>query len=100
MAKTKMVGSGEKTLAYSTPEFERYIDELAEECAHFVWLVAKLRKLPVKESAELPVKESAERDRLEQELFGSLAHLEAHVPQLRAWWEELIDTLPDDELEE
>jgi hypothetical protein len=43
---------------------------------------------------------SAERDRLEQELFGSLAHLEAHVPQLRAWWEELIDTLPDDELEE
>jgi hypothetical protein len=92
MAKTKMVGSGEKTLAYSTSEFERYIDELAEECAHFVWLVAKLRKLPVKESAE--------RDRLEQELFGSLAHLEAHVPQLRAWWEELIDTLPDDELEE
>jgi hypothetical protein len=92
MAKTKMVGSGEKTLAYSTPEFERYMDELAEECAHFVWLVAKLRKLPAKESAE--------RDRLEQELFGSLAHLEAHVPQLRAWWEELIDTLPDDELEE
>jgi hypothetical protein len=49
MAKTKMVGSGEKTLAYSTPEFERYIDELAEECAHFVWLVAKLRKLTAKE---------------------------------------------------
>jgi hypothetical protein len=50
MAKTKMVRSGEKTLAYSTPEFESYyIDELAEECAHFVWLVAKLRKLPAKE---------------------------------------------------
>jgi len=91
MTKGKAVESVEKTLAYSTPEFERYMDELAEECANFVRLVAKLRKLPAKESAE--------RDQLEQELFGSLAHLEAHAPQLRAWWEELIDTLPDDELE-
>lgn len=92
MAKTKVVvvESAEKTLAYSTPEFERYMDELAEECANFVRLLTKLRTLPAKESPE--------RDQLEQELFSSLAHLEAHAPQLRAWWEELIDTLPNDGL--
>ncbi len=91
MAKTKVVEAAEKTLAYSTQEFERYMAELSEECANFVHLVTKLRKLPAKESPE--------RDQLEQKLFSSLAHLEAHAPQLRAWWEELIDSLPEDELE-
>jgi hypothetical protein len=37
-----------------------------------------------------------ERDALEVEFYGSLAHLEAHSRELNNWVSELIEQLPND----
>jgi hypothetical protein len=64
----------EKTLQMGEEGFERYIDELVEECARLTQLVAQLRQLPDGESSE--------RDKRETEFCGSLAHLKEHSASL------------------
>jgi hypothetical protein len=78
-----------KTLQMGDAGFERYIDELVEECARFIQLVARLRQLPEGESPR--------RDELETEFFGSLAHLKEHTASLSEWVDQLIEALPDEE---
>ncbi len=76
-----------RTLQMGDEGFERYIDELMEECARFIQLVAQLRQLP---EGECP-----DRDRLETEFFGSLAHLTEHSSSLSEWVDQLIEKLPE-----
>ena len=76
-----------KTLQMGDEGFERYIDELVEECARFIQLVAQLRQLSDEESLE--------RDKLETEFFGSLAHLKEHSASLCEWVDEQIERLPE-----
>lgn len=86
MAKvSQLVG---KTLQMGDEGFERYIDELVEECARFIQLVVQLRQLPEGESPE--------RDELETEFFGSLAHLKEHSASLSEWVDQLIEKLPEE----
>jgi signal transduction histidine kinase len=77
-----------KTLQMGDEGFERYIDELVEECARFIQLVAQLRQLSKGESPE--------RDKLETEFFGSLAHLKEHSASLSEWVDQLIEGLPEE----
>lgn len=76
-----------KTLQMGDEGFERYMDELMEECARFIQLVVQLRQLPAGESSE--------RDKLETEFFGSLAHLKEHSASLSEWVDQLIERLPE-----
>ena len=77
-----------RTLQMGDEGFERYIDELVEECAQFIRLVARLRQLPEGEGSE--------RDRLETEFFGSLAHLKEHSAALSEWVDRLLEELPEE----
>ncbi len=83
---TQPVGA---TLQMGDEGLERYIDELVEECARFIQLVAQLRQMPEAESPR--------RDQLETAFFGSLAHLKEHSASLSEWVDQLIEALPDDE---
>lgn len=78
-----------RTLQLGDEGFERYIDELVEECARFIQLIAQLRQLPEGESPE--------RDKIEKEFYGSLAHLKGHSASLSEWIDQLIEALPDEE---
>jgi hypothetical protein len=77
-----------KTLQMGNEGFERYIDELVEECARFIQLVAQLRQLSEGESPQ--------RDKLETEFFGSLAHLKEHSASLSEWVDQLIEGPPEE----
>ena len=76
-----------KTLQMGDEGFERYIDELVEECARFIQLVTQLRRLSEGESPQ--------RDKLETEFFGSLAHLKEHSASLSEWADQLIERLSE-----
>ena len=77
-----------RTLLMGDEGFERYIDELVEECAHFIQLVTKLRQLPAEGGPD--------RDELETEFYASLAHLQTHSASLSEWIDRLIEELPED----
>lgn len=79
-----------KTLCYGDEGFQLYVEELVEECGNFVRLAAKLKQMPTEESKG--------REDLETELYGSLSHLEIHARQLREWWDQLDESLPDESL--
>lgn len=89
MAKVDQRPMVARTLQLGDEGFERYIDELVEECARFIQLVAQLRQLPEGESPE--------RDKLETEFYGSLAHLREHSASLSGWIDQLIEALPDED---
>jgi hypothetical protein len=78
-----------KVLSYGSEEFQLYLDELAEECGNFLRLIAKLRQLPARPSEG--------REDLETDLYSSLSHIEAHARQLREWWDQLDESLPDED---
>lgn len=86
MGKVKGSQDTGKSLQMGDEGFERYIDELVEECARFIQLVAQLRQLPAGENSE--------RDELETEFYGSLAHLKEHSASLSEWVDQLVEELP------
>lgn len=76
-----------KTVLQPTNEFlERSLDELAEECAHVLGLLVRLRGLP----------EGEERDTLEGRLYASLSHLYRESQAILREWDRLIETMPED----
>ena len=77
-----------KVLCYGDEDFQLYVEELVEECGNFVRLAAKLKQMPVGESKM--------REDVEMELYSSLSHLEVHAKQLREWFDQLDESLPDD----
>jgi hypothetical protein len=76
-----------KVLCHGDEGFQLYVEELVEECGNFVRLAAQLKQMPAAAGAE--------REDIEIELYGSLSHLEAHARQLREWWDQLDENLPD-----
>jgi hypothetical protein len=75
-----------KTVLQPTNEFlERSLDELAEECAHVLGLLVRLRGLPTGE----------ERDTLEGKLYASLSHIHRESQAILREWDRLIETMPE-----
>ncbi len=70
----------------TTDLLELALEELAEECAHVLHLMAQLRRLP----------EGDERDTLEGELSAALVHLRMESTFALKEWDKLTDSLPDD----
>lgn len=70
----------------TTDLLELGLEELAEECAHVLHLMAQLRRLP----------EGDERDTLEGELFAALVHLRMESTFTLKEWDKLTNSLPDD----
>jgi hypothetical protein len=74
------------TVLQPTNEFlEGSLDELAEECAHVLGLLVRLRGLPTGE----------ERDTLEGKLYASLSHLHRESQAILREWDRLIETMPE-----
>lgn len=46
--------------------------------------------------SQAPWEESPQRDELETEFFGSLAHLKEHAASLSEWVDRLIEALPEE----
>jgi hypothetical protein len=75
-----------KTVLQPTNEFlERSLDELAEECAHVLGLLIRLRGLPPGE----------ERDTQEGKLYASLSHLHRESQAILREWDRLIETMSE-----
>lgn len=88
MKTTKAPVEQGKVLCYGEEDFQLYVEELIEECETFVRLAATLKQMPAEESEA--------REELEMKLYGSLSHLEVHARQLREWWDQLDESLPDE----
>jgi hypothetical protein len=72
----------------TTDLLELALEELNEECAHVLHLIAQLRRLP----------EGEERDELEGKLYAALVHLKHEATQALKEWNKMTDHLPDTEL--
>ncbi len=70
----------------TTDLLELSLEELGEECAHVLHLMAQLRRLP----------EGDERDTLEGELFAALTHLRMESTYALKEWDKLTASLPED----
>jgi hypothetical protein len=68
-------------LSYGTTTEDMLLHELADEAKRYLALLARLESLP----------EGDERDELEGELYGSIAHLASHSSQLQEHLEMLAD---------
>jgi hypothetical protein len=76
-----------KPMLQPTNEFlERSLDELAEECAHVLGMLVRLRGLP----------EGEERDTLEGKLYAGLSHLHRESRAILREWDRLIETMLKD----
>jgi hypothetical protein len=69
----------------TTDLLELSLEELNEECAHILPLIAQLRHLP----------EGDARDDLEGELYAALIHLRREAAVALRNWEKLTSRLPD-----
>ncbi len=69
----------------TTDLLELALQELAEECAHALFLMSRLRRLPPGD----------ERETLEGDLHASLSHLRMEATFALKEWDKLIDSLPD-----
>lgn len=65
---------------------ELALEELNEECAHVLHLIAQLRRFP----------EGDERDTLEGELYAALAHLQMEATAALEEWNRLTQSLAED----
>jgi len=72
-------------LAPTTELLELALNELHEERAHVLHLMAQLRRLP----------EGDERDELEGQLYAALVHLKHETAQALKEWNKLTDHLPE-----
>ncbi len=70
----------------TTDLLELALEELAEECAHALHLMAQLRRLP----------EGDQRDTLEGDLHASLSHLRMEAIFALKEWDKLTNSLPED----
>lgn len=70
----------------TTELVELALEELNEECAHVLHLVARLRRLP----------EGGERDTLEGDLYAALTHLQMEAAVALEEWNKLTLSLPED----
>ncbi|MBI1742760.1 hypothetical protein HYR54_06790 [Candidatus Acetothermia bacterium] len=86
MAKTLKALEAPTVLKPTRKLLEVSLEELGEECAHVLHLMARLRHLP----------EGDERDDLEGELFAALVHLKIETNYSLKEWDKLTDSLPDD----
>jgi hypothetical protein len=71
-------------LSYGTTTEDTLLRELADEAKRYLELLRKLESVPAGE----------ERDNLEGELYGAIAHLASHSSQLQ----EHLEILADDEV--
>lgn len=86
MGKTVATTNEGAVLQPTTNLLEAALEELAEECAHALFLMSRLRRLPPGE----------ERDTLEGDLHASLSHLRMEANFALKEWDKLVDSLPDD----
>lgn len=86
----------ESLVSPSSSLLDMHLEELEEECARFLSMIAALRSM-----AERPeTADEDERDTIEGELYASLSHMKNHVrPALREM-DRLLDEMPDDDEEE
>lgn len=70
----------------TTDMLELILDELNEECAHVLHLMALLRRLP----------DGDERDELEGKLYAALVHLKHETTSALKEWDKRTDSLPDE----
>jgi hypothetical protein len=70
----------------TTDLVELGLEELAEECAHVLHLIAQLRRLP----------EGETRDTLEGDLYAALVHLRMESTFTLKEWDKLTNSLPDE----
>ncbi len=83
----KQIEADSSTVRRPTSEaLELALEELQEECAHVLHLMARLRGLP----------EGELRDKLEGELYAALVHLRHEVAQALKEWAKQTDRLPDE----
>mgnify|MGYP001773149509 CR=1 FL=1 len=86
MPKTAATTKEGAVLNPTTDLLEVALEELAEECAHALFLMSRLRRLP----------QGDERDTLEGDLHASLSHLRMEATFALKEWDKLIDSLSDD----
>ncbi|MCX8103342.1 MAG: hypothetical protein N3E42_02720 [Candidatus Bipolaricaulota bacterium] len=80
------IAEAKTVLRPTTDLLEVGLEELEEECAHVLHLIAQLRRLP----------EGETRDTLEGDLYAALVHLRMEASFTLKEWDKLIDSLPDD----
>jgi hypothetical protein len=86
MGKTVATTKEGAVLQPTTDLLEVALEELAEECAHALFLMARLRRLPPGD----------ERETLEGDLHASLSHLRMESAFALKEWDKLVNSLPDD----
>jgi hypothetical protein len=82
----KTVATTKEGAVPTTDLLEVALEELAEECAHVLFLMTRLRRLPPGD----------ERETLEGDLHASLSHLRMESAFTLKEWDKLINSLPDD----
>jgi hypothetical protein len=86
----------ESLVSPSSSLLDMHLEELEEECARFLSLIAALRSM-----AERPeTADEDERATIEGELYASLSHMKNHVQPALREMDRLLDEMPDDDEDE
>lgn len=75
----------------SSTLLDMHLEELEQECSHFLSLISALRTLTDKESAD-----EDERDTVEGELYASLSHLDNHARPAMEEMDRVVEEMPDE----
>lgn len=84
----------ESLVSPSSTLLDMHLEELEEECAHFLSLISALRTLSENEAAD-----EDERDTVEGELYASLSHLDNHAKPAMEEMDRVVEEMPDEDEE-
>ena len=85
----------ESLVSPSSSLLDMHLEELEEECARFLSLIAALRSM----SERPETANEDERATIEGELYASVSHMNNHVGPALSEMDQLLDAMPDDDEE-